>query len=267
MTDDRSSWLTPDDYLAAFAADGDRLAALARASGLHTPVPTCPGWSMLDLVRHCGDVYAHKISVLRLGRRPEPGEWQLGEQLSAGEAVDRHDAVRRELVEVLAELGADAPCWTWREGEDSAGFWFRRMAHEALVHRVDAEAAAGARVLAAAPGLAADGVHEVLSWFAGDVLGEPGSDDGAAGSVLVVATSPAGEHCWRVDLPDGDHVVTRCTSGDPADARLAGAALALDLDLWGRSALPPGPELLPVQAEGSPEVITRLRARIAIAAQ
>ena len=55
--------------------------------------------------------------------------------------------VRRALPRALvAELdGADPaePAWTW-SSEQTVGFTFRRQAHEALIHRLDAEQTAGA---------------------------------------------------------------------------------------------------------------------------
>ena len=41
------------DYLAWTRADGDRLAAVAEL-GLDAAVPSCPGWTVEDLVGHTG---------------------------------------------------------------------------------------------------------------------------------------------------------------------------------------------------------------------
>ncbi|MGN6612669.1 MAG: maleylpyruvate isomerase N-terminal domain-containing protein [Angustibacter sp.] len=276
-TPDRSSWLTHEAYLEAFAVDADRLSQLARSADPETAVPTCPGWTLLDLVRHVGDVYAHKVALLRLGRRPEQGEWPLGDDLPFAAAVDRHDAVQRELAGLLAEVGPDTACWTWMEGagEGTSAAWARRMAHEALVHRVDAEAAVGAPLHPAAPGLAADGVDEVLTWMAGDpdVVAEPQSASGAPGTVLL----DWGSGGRLVDLPDGGHAVRALSSADvadvddrAADATLRGDALSLDLYLWGRlEALPAvmRGDLDVVEVSGSAPVLERLSARVAAATQ
>lgn len=271
---DRSSWLTHEAYLEAFAADADRLSTLARATDPGAAVPTCPGWTLLDLVRHVGDVYAHKVALLRLGRRPEQGEWPLGDALPFADAVDRHDAVRRELVQLLADAGPDTRCWTWMEGagEGTSAAWARRMAHEALVHRVDAEAAAGAPLHPASPGLAADGVDEVLTWMAGDpdVVADPHSAAGAPGAVLL----DWGSGGTVVDLPDGAHAVRPLSSAEvaatAADATLRGDALSLDLYLWGRlEALPSvmRGDLDVVEVTGRAPVLERLAARVAAATQ
>ena len=68
-------------------------------------------------------------------------------------------------------------------GEGTTGAWARRMAHEALVHRVDAESVLGRPLAPAADGLAVDGINEILTWMAGDpdVVTSDGADDGAAG--------------------------------------------------------------------------------------
>jgi hypothetical protein len=157
-------------------------------------------------------------------------------------------------------------------GEGTSGAWARRMAHEALVHRVDAEAAVGAPLHPAAPGLAADGVDEVLTWMAGDpdVVAEPQSAAGAAGTVLL----DWGSGGRLVDLPDAGHAVRAVSSAELtsaiADTTLRGDALSLDLYLWGRlEALPPvmRGDLDVVEVAGSAAVLERLAARVAAATQ
>jgi uncharacterized protein (TIGR03083 family) len=251
--------LDHEAYLASYRADGDRMAALLRAVPPDAAVPTCPGWSSLDLLRHVCDVYAHKVAVLRLARAVRPGEWTLADDLDHDTALQWHDSIRAELEQLLAELGPDAACWTWMEGagEGSSGAWARRMAHEALVHRVDAEAVQGGPNADAAPGLAVDGINEILTWMSGDpnVLTAEGANDGAAGSLLV----DFGHGGWLVELPDGAQTVSPIGSGAAADARLVGDAFALDLALWGRPA--------DVEESGDDAVLARLRARIRIASQ
>ena len=47
------------------------------------------------------------------------------------------------------------------------GFWFRRMAHETVIHRVDAELAAGLPTAHVPDDLAIDGIDEVSRFFEG----------------------------------------------------------------------------------------------------
>ncbi len=233
-------------------------------------MPTCPGWTAVDLVRHVGDVYSHKVAVLRLERAPKPGEWPLGDDLDHVAALDRHDALVADLVELLAERGPDAPVRTWMrgEGEGTSGAWARRMANEALVHRVDAEATAQQPVHPAAHGLAVDGVEEILTWMAGhpDVVADARAGAGRAGTVLL----DHGDGALLVDLPDGGQSVRPATPDGQADAVLRGDALSLDLELWGRLGTLPlvcRSDLDAVTTSGDDAVLERLRARIAIATQ
>lgn len=259
MSAERDTWLAHEAYLDAFAADGELLARAAARAGLAARVPTCPQWDVLDLVRHCADVFSHKTQVLRSGRRPEPGEWLLAESLPADQALTHLQQVSGELAAALVATGPDAETWVWMDGESTAGAWARRMAHEMLVHRVDAQVAAGDPVTAAAPGLAEDGVHEVLTWFAGDpgVVADAGAGQGAPGVVRV----STGSRSWLVDLADGAHAVRGAgEDGEGAAASLAGEELAVDLALWGR--LLPGDA---VHEQGDPAVLQRLLARLALA--
>ena len=44
-------------YLAVLATEATALAAAAEEAGLDAPVPTCPGWTVNDLVLHIGEVH------------------------------------------------------------------------------------------------------------------------------------------------------------------------------------------------------------------
>jgi hypothetical protein len=66
----------------------------------------------------------------------------------------------RMLADAVRAAGPQQPVWTWR-ADQSAGFWLRRMLHDEVVHRFDAELALGIEGdLAADP--AADGVSDLL---------------------------------------------------------------------------------------------------------
>jgi Mycothiol maleylpyruvate isomerase N-terminal domain len=74
-------------YLAVLAAEATSLAAAADEAGLDAPVPTCPGWTVADLVLHVGEVHRWATAVVAsratklgdvpsdsLGPLPEPGD-------------------------------------------------------------------------------------------------------------------------------------------------------------------------------------------------
>jgi uncharacterized protein (TIGR03083 family) len=241
-------------------ADARALVEAAR-SAPRSPVPTCPGWVARDVVDHTAEVYAHKVAAIRLGRRPQEGEWPWApdDDTVFGWFDDR----LVELLAVLDEHDPADPAWTWFAADQSVGFWLRRMAHETAIHRVDAQVAAGVPVGAHDEALAADGVAEVLGPFAGnpDVRTASTADDGAAGRVLVVA----GAQAWLVDLPDGGYDVRDTplggAAGDAAVASVRGSAGDVYRWLWNR------PPDAPVEATGAAEVLRRLRARLLVATQ
>ncbi|WP_412540667.1 maleylpyruvate isomerase family mycothiol-dependent enzyme [Longispora sp. K20-0274] len=146
------------DFRARLADDTARLTAVATDLGAR--VPSCPDWTVEDLVRHVALVYLHKVQCMRLGKHP--ADWPP--DLSAEPALA---LLTRAYAELEAEFAARTPesaAYTWFDPDQTVGFWIRRMAHEAAVHRVDAELAAGL-VTPVAAGLATDGVDEVLRIF------------------------------------------------------------------------------------------------------
>ncbi|GLX21540.1 maleylpyruvate isomerase family mycothiol-dependent enzyme [Streptomyces lavendulae] len=209
------------DHGAAVAAETARFAALLADADLTVPVPTCPGWTLADLVRHAGGVHRWFSVLLRQRIQQPPAgrevdlrlpEHQDGyaEWLRAGAA---------EAAEVFADTDPDAPMWVW--GADGhARFWIRRMLFETLVHRVDAERALGLPS-AIDPALARDGVDEFL-----------------ANLPFAALFAPKVAHLRG----SGEAVRFRCTdTGVSRLVRLRPDGFGLDADL--------GPDGLPVPAE------------------
>ena len=238
----------PRAYLDDLAGEGARLGAAARAAGVAAPVPTCPGWQVADLLVHTARVYRHKTYVVehRLQERPTGGAWQVDDPAPA-DAPAFFDA---ELAALLRALRATDPAtrvWSFAQADPTVGSWCRRMAHETVIHRVDAELAAGVPG-PVRPALAVDGIDEVLDVFLapraeGASLGEPPA------TVHLHATDVPGE--WLVRLgPDGIEVERGHAKGDAA---VRGTASALSLWLWGR--LP----LEALEVLGEVEAADRLR--------
>ena len=135
--------------------------------------------------------------------------------------------------------------WNWSD-DHTVGFILRRQAHEALIHRVDAELAAGLPS-EVDPALATDGVHEVLAVMYGGMppwgTWEPGE------GLLRVDATDTGEEIWlRFGTFSGTspasgttytdeedfHVVDPPAGDDEPDVVIDGPAAALDLWLWSR---------------------------------
>ncbi|MFI2617926.1 maleylpyruvate isomerase family mycothiol-dependent enzyme [Streptomyces sp. NPDC018584] len=146
----------------AVADETAAFVALLDGADLLAPVPGCPGWTLLDLVRHTGGVQRWFCVLLRQGVQEPPRtrdvELRLPERLDAYPAWLA--AGGEEAVRTFDGIDPDAPMWAWG-ADPHARFWVRRMLYETLVHRTDAEAALGLPSVID-PATAADGVDEFL---------------------------------------------------------------------------------------------------------
>ncbi len=166
---------TKDFWLAGFRAEGTAFrAAVSQPGALDAAVPTCPEWTVLDLVHHLGCVYEFVQSHVTRGvtappqRRSREIEAQLrtaGELPAADAAVAWWDDRYATVLRTLEAVDPDLPAWNWAPQAKKAGFWHRRMAHETAVHRWDAQIAVGLTDPIETK-LAADGITEVLdTWL------------------------------------------------------------------------------------------------------
>ncbi|WP_433566158.1 maleylpyruvate isomerase family mycothiol-dependent enzyme [Nocardia sp. CA-151230] len=218
----------------AVADQTERLCALVRDVDLSTPVPTCPGWTLADLIQHVGSVqrWFSVLLQLRVQEPPKSREVSLDlperpellpEWLAASMAVATH---------AFESMDPDLPMWAW--GEDQhARFWVRRMLFETLVHRADAELALGITPQIA-PGTAADGVDEFLVNLPYAGLFAPGVKEmrGSGETIRFKAIDVGDEWVMRL-RPDGFGIV-ETPSTIPASSTIRGTAADLLLFLYGR---------------------------------
>ena len=220
-------------YLECLAADYGDLRDAAAAVELTVPVPTCPGWTMGDLVFHVAEVYLHKVTVMRTGEWPEqwppPGAEQEAELPLLGRAYG----------ELIAEFSARQPADatpTWYDPDQTVAFWIRRMAQETVIHRIDAELAAGLPVTPVPDDLAVDGVDEVLKRFLGydvealdQVKGGHLATDGSQDTITVLA----GQTAWAV-RPSPHQVVVDDGASENPRVVIQAAPDPMLRWLWGR---------------------------------
>ncbi|MEY9965456.1 uncharacterized protein (TIGR03083 family) [Streptacidiphilus sp. MAP12-16] len=157
------AWLEHERYLTALESEARRFAELVAQGDPKAAVPSCPEWNLADLCRHQGLVHRWVTKVVRTRAQERVGFHDL----PGGRAPDDPDGQARwllsgalDLAALLRERGPEERVWGWAL-EQHTGFWARRMAHETLVHRIDAELAVG-QVGAVDPELAADNVDELL---------------------------------------------------------------------------------------------------------
>ena len=166
--------LTAGRYVAEIAASTAGLAEILAEYDPSLPIPTCPEWTLRQLVTHVGRAHRWAAEITRtrsdvfIPFREVP-DGKLPDDRAEQRAWLRAGATR--IVDAVRGAGSDL-VWSFT-GPVPAGFWIRRMAHETLVHRADAQLAAGAEpepVIEAE--VAADAIDEWLTLLAGGILGD-----------------------------------------------------------------------------------------------
>ncbi|SOB86025.1 maleylpyruvate isomerase family mycothiol-dependent enzyme [Streptomyces sp. 1331.2] len=228
--------MTPNEHVAAVSAETARFVAAVRAADPAIPVPSCPGWTLADLVRHAGSVQRWFTVLLR--RRIQAPPTSRDVELKLPERTQDYPAW---LAESAAEADAtfsdtdlDAPMWAWG-ADQHARFWVRRMLFETLVHRVDAELALGLQP-ELDPALAADGVDEFLTNLPYAAFFAPGTAELRGENRTIRFTRTDGDGDWLVRLrPDGFGLESGAAAAEPAaDATVSATAADLLLLLYGR---------------------------------
>jgi uncharacterized protein (TIGR03083 family) len=153
-------------YLTHLETESARFREVLEACDPAARVPACPDWDAADLLWHLTGVQRFWAGVVT-NRPAEPTESGTEEAISNAARPEAHadllaafDAASAALQDALRAADPADAAWTWSE-EQTVGFTFRRQSLEALIHRLDAEQAAG-QVTALDPVLAADGVAEVI---------------------------------------------------------------------------------------------------------
>ena len=233
------------DYLHHLESDSARFREVLADCDPEARVPGCPDWTAADLLWHLARVQWFWGTTIQ--NRPAAPEGD-DDGVSGPERPSTYDGLLAAYDEYSALLvtelrAADPaePAWSWST-EQTVGFTYRRQAHEALIHRLDAEQTAG-QVTALDPALAADGVDECLDVMFG-------------GAPPWGAFAPLPHHV-RIDVTDRDDSIWvqlgRFTGTDPdgehhdlddirvvpapaseADAVVSGPAAGLDAWLWRR---------------------------------
>ncbi|QJY50075.1 maleylpyruvate isomerase N-terminal domain-containing protein [Pseudonocardia broussonetiae] len=189
------------DHSAALLEQNAQLATRVADADPATPVPTCPGWTLQQLVRHVGRGDRWAATIVRTGEFADPREVVGGKP---GDDVDGWlRGSPRDLLDAVAEVGPDVPVWTFL-GPRPAAWWIRRRLHESTVHGADAALALGAGV-GLTPEVAADGVSEWMDLLATRAAGEgPGPLDPGTTLHLHATDDGLGEAGeWMVATDDG----------------------------------------------------------------
>lgn len=198
--------MDPATLLAELDTHCDGLRTAAVAAGPNAVVPTCPQWTIERLVRHIGRVHSWVLASIAdptgadVRAEQPPRAWEA--------ALAFWDEQRSALQEQLAGE-PHRPAWVpFRGYEPTVASWIRRQAHEAAIHRLDAELArddAAAQEPAERRAsvtfdarFAADGVDELLLYLMPSL---PESEHTRNGSVLVEAKDVG--RVWSLRIEPG----------------------------------------------------------------
>jgi uncharacterized protein (TIGR03083 family) len=237
--------------LECLEADYTRLRDVAAGADLTAKVPSCPEWTVADLVDHVAMVYLHKVHCMRLGHHPQP--WPP-EDVDHSDPLALLDRTYADLSAEFAARSPAAPAFTWYEPDQTVGFWIRRMAQESVIHRVDAELGAGVPIATIPDDLARDGIDEVLVAFV-EYGSRAWTEDyeatlaSADGRTIRLETTGAS---WLV-RPTASGVDVRPGDEEAGDAVVRGEPVDLLLWLWNRA----GDDV--VATAGDPNVVAYFR--------
>ncbi|MFG2358078.1 maleylpyruvate isomerase family mycothiol-dependent enzyme [Streptomyces sp. NPDC048521] len=220
---------------------------------LSATVPTCPDWSLEQLVRHMGGALRWVDAMVRSRAQERIEREQV--PLGAGPETEGDAAALAAwlaeagdlVVGALREAGPDTEVWSWT-GKADSGFWARRMAHEITVHRADATLTVG-QPYEVAPDIAADALDEWLQLVQWVQRNAPHQDAkelrGPGRSIHLHATDtePALNAEWLIEL--GENGVTWRRGHEKATVALRGPLTSVLLAFYRRLPLDsPGLEVL-----------------------
>lgn len=188
------------DYGAALIGQNQMLGELVRDADWSVPVPTCPGWTLLQLLRHVGrgDRWAAQIITDQADTSLDPRLVRDGKPPADTPGVLRWlSQGPRILIAAVEDVGPGTEVSTFT-GPKPAVWWTRRRLHEATVHRADAAIALGTTYGLSAE-LAADGISEWLDRLADQqALGKTPSLPAGASLTLRATDQNLTESIWTV---------------------------------------------------------------------
>jgi uncharacterized protein (TIGR03083 family) len=203
-------------------------AYVANADG---KIPWSDLWRVGTVARHVAGT--HHVVAQVIAGRPD-ADFGLFATLASPEKNDPSfpDWFAQGTGRLLAELRSvdpDLACWNFHDGRDGrVGFWARRMMHESIVHRWDAQMGAFGTADPIESDIAVDGIDEFLEVFVDITRSQADSPVGP--TVLIEARDSSAS--WTTELSAGGRTVSRGTRD--AEIRIRGYASDILLLLWGR---------------------------------
>lgn len=209
----------------------DRSAALRSSvtgsPDLDVPVPSCPDWSLRDLVEHVTEVHRFWAAAVAAGPSEKPPTVAPADDTLSADLLARSAAATEELIAALRAAGPAAGCWTWWGDSDvpmTSDAVARHQVQEAAVHAYDAQLTTGTSQPVPAV-VALDGIAEFIGVSHGTARPWPYDP-------VRIGLHAAEGASWLIDLTEsGSHLIE---GRHETDAGLHGSASNLLLTLHGR---------------------------------
>lgn len=256
-----------ESHVSGLGAASEQFLALIPSSDVDVVVPSCPEWSVADLVYHLSQVQSFWRTLLEMPSLL-PDEVEALIRPSDQDLKGVFEAVSHELQHALVSRKPTEACWSWSPRGGTVGWVARRQHHEALIHLADLQLAVDGQTSDIDPVIAVDGIDEMIDvmlddfpqWMAYearwlvDLVIDERAGQGRERLLTVgflAGTSPETGKAYT-DLP-----AARIAEYGQPDATVRGRASDMDLWLWGR-----GP-LDNLQVDGEIAAVEDLRAAIA----
>ena len=235
--------LAHSDYVHHLARDSARFLEVLRGCDPGLRVPSCPDWDADDLLWHLAEVQWFWGTVVVERLQSVDGLEAPPRPATRPELVAFFERQADRLHSALSTADPSEPAYMWA-ADKSVGYIARRQAHEALIHRLDAELTVGA-VTALDADLATDGVDEALGMMFGGC--PPWGTFTPTSTQVAVVTSDTGRVVPVVlgrftgtdpdsgtSYDEDDISVTAADSEASPLATVTGTAEDLDAWLWHR---------------------------------
>jgi uncharacterized protein (TIGR03083 family) len=248
-------------HIDALERAGLDLVDAAEKAGFDAPVPTCPEWTVRELVQHVG--YVHRWAAAYVGENrvavltdDEEAE-AIGPFPPDDALIPWYQSGHAALVDLLRAAPPDTTCWHFLPADSPLAFWARRQAHETTIHRADLQGAVG-DIAGVEADLGLDGIDELLMGFYGTRGRRLRSETPC--TLAVHATDGAasdGPRSWTVTMAPTGATITR-GAAPGTDCTLRAPASALYLALWNRRTT------ADLHIEGDESVLSQWRTRATI---
>ncbi|MFD9706411.1 maleylpyruvate isomerase N-terminal domain-containing protein [Lentzea sp. NPDC059081] len=224
----QTGW-TAQRWTAVFVEQAEMFRKAVAEADPAAEVPTRPGWTVQDLVVHLARFLETSTDYLRTGSRTQVQPPPPPAGLSPLEYLDLQLTA---AAEILAAVPGNRPVWTFSPAApDLAWVWHRRVAHETVLRRFDAQTVVR-QVAGTDPDLCVDGIDEVLTTIVAAKL--EGDVPNIAPGTATVRTTDLPES-WSISLtPDEVPEVRAAAPGEEGDALVTGEAELVYFWLWNR---------------------------------